>query len=359
MCFPSMSRLSGENVYVSRQTPFRFENKGPSCAALRSWRRSTAAALVATATFIGGFAYPAHAQGGYPTRQVRVIVAFAPGGIADVIARVIGQKLSATLGQTFVIENRSGAGGELGAKVVSSAPSDGYTLLATTSAVAINAVAMKGPVDPRTQLTPIAVIAVAPMIFVANKDVTAPDLMTYIRDVKKGRFTYSSAGVGTAEHLTSEYIYRKTPGLEATHVPYAGGVEAVNAVVNKTVDLATATIPSALSLMRSGDLHLLAVASHERLKSLPNVPTLKEVGFADVATASWIAIFGPPGLSPPIAHNLNSEINAALGDPDVSNKLAGLGFVAQPQSQEAFKASLDTEVAKWGEITKTVGFSLN
>jgi len=308
---------------------------------------------------LGAAVHAAHAETDYPARQVRIVVAFAPGGIADVIARVIGQKLSAKLGQTFVIENRSGAGGELGAKVVTGAPADGYTLLATTSAVAINAIAMKSAVDPRSQLTPVAVVAVAPMIFVADKSATAPDLMTYVRDVKKGRFTYSSAGVGTAEHLTSEYIFRKTPGLEATHVPYAGGVQAVNAVVNKTVDLATATIPSALSLMKSGDLHLLAVASHERLKSFPDIPTLKEAGFGDVAAASWIAIFGPAGLPAPVAEKLNVEINAALGQPDVSEKLAGLGFVAQPQSQAAFKASLDTEVAKWGEITKAVGFAPN
>lgn len=345
---------------MSQQTPSRLRVARPShLGAMRSWRLSAPAAFLALTTLLGGLAQPAHAQAIYPTRQVRVIVAFAPGGIADVIARVIGQKLSAKLGQTFVIENRSGAGGELGAKVVAGAPSDGYTLLATTSAVAINALAMKNAIDPRTQLTPVAVVAVAPMIFVAKKDVTAPDLMTYVRDVKKGRFTYSSAGVGTAEHLTSEYIYRKTPGLEATHVPYAGGVEAVNAVISNTVDLATATIPSALSLMKSGDLHLLAIASHERLTSLPNVPTLKEAGFGDIAAASWIAIFGPPGLPAPVADKLNAEINAALREPDVSKKLGGLGFVAQPQSQQAFKASLDAEVAKWGEITKTVGFSPN
>ena len=335
---------------MSRQAPAHI-------VLMRSWRDATVVALMTLATLLGVFAQPARAQATYPARQVRVIVAFAPGGIADVIARVIGQKLSAKLGQTFVIENRSGAGGELGAKVVAGTPPDGYTLLATTSAVAINALAMKNAIDPRTQLTPVAVVAVAPMIFVTNKDVTTPDLMTYVRDVKKGRFTYSSAGVGTAEHLTSESIFRKTPGLEATHVPYAGGVEAVNAVVSKTVDLATATIPSALSLMKSGDLHLLAIASHERLKSLPNVPTLKEIGFGDVAAASWIAIFAPPGLPMPVAEKLNAEINAALGDPDVSKKLAGLGFVAQPQSQQAFKASLDAEVTKWGEITKMVGYA--
>jgi tripartite-type tricarboxylate transporter receptor subunit TctC len=301
----------------------------------------------------------ARAETHYPNRQVRVMVAFAPGGIADVVARVISQKLGDKFGQTFVVENHGGAGGALGAKMVSSAPSDGYTLLVTTSALAINAVAMKNSVDPRTQLTPVAVIASAPMIFVTTKDVTAPDLMTFVRGVKKGRFTYSTAGVGTAEHLTSEYIYKTTPGLEATHVPYSGGLEAVNAVIARTVDLATATVPSALSLMRSGDLHLLAVTSHKRLESLPNVPTLKEAGFPDLATASWIAMFGPANMPAPIVESLNAEINAALAQPDVRKKLAELGFVAQPQSQKAFSDSLTREVATWGDIVKTIGFAPN
>jgi tripartite-type tricarboxylate transporter receptor subunit TctC len=315
--------------------------------------------LLAVSATVSVATNEARAQADYPSRQVRVIVAFAPGGIADVVARLVGQKLGEKFGQTFVIENRGGAGGTLGAKVVSSAPSDGYTLLVTTSALAINAVAMKNSVDPRTQLTPIAVVAVAPMIFVTTKDVTAPDLMTYVRDVKKGRFTYSTAGVGTAEHLTSEYIYKTTPGLDATHVPFSGGLEAVNAVIGRTVDLATATVPSALSLMRSGDLHLLAVTSHKRLDSLPNVPTLKEAGFPDLATASWIAVFGPRGMPEPVVEKLNAEINAALAQPDVRKKLGDLGFVAQPESQKAFTDSLTAEVASWGNIVKTIGFSPN
>jgi tripartite-type tricarboxylate transporter receptor subunit TctC len=327
----------------------------------RRWRaRSTALGLMLAISVISNAATDqARAQANYPSRQVRVIVAFAPGGIADVVARLVGQKLGEKFGQTFVIENRGGAGGALGAKVVSSAVSDGYTLLVTTSALAINAVAMKNSVDPRTQLTPVAVIAVAPMIFVTTKDVTSPDLMTFVRDVKKGRFTYSTAGVGTAEHLTSEYIYKTTPGLEATHVPFSGGLEAVNAVVGRTVDLATATVPSALSLMHSGDLHLLAVTSHKRLDSLPNVPTLKEAGFPDLATASWIAMFGPRGMPAAAVEKLNSEINAALAEPDVRKKLADLGFVAQPESQKAFSDSLTAEVVSWGNIVKTIGFAPN
>ena len=272
------------------------------------------------------------------------------------IARVIGQKLSAKLGQTFVIENRSGAGGELGAKVVAGAPSDGYTLLATTSAVAINALAMKNAIDPRTQLTPVAVVAVAPMIFVAKKDVTAPDLMTYVRDVKKGRFTYSSAGVGTAEHLTSEYIYRKTPGLEATHVPYAGGVEAVNAVISNTVDLATATIPSALSLMKSGDLHLLAIASHERLTSLPNVPTLADTGYKGPPSRSWYGLFAPAGTPPAIVDKINAEVRAVAGDKEFQDKfLFSRGLVPALDTPDEFAAEIKAGRATAHQIVKDAG----
>jgi tripartite-type tricarboxylate transporter receptor subunit TctC len=314
---------------------------------------------LSVAIVFGLAVHPARAQTNFPDRQVRIIVGFAPGGIADVMARMIGQKLSAKFGQPFVIENRVGAGGTLAAKVVSTAPADGYTLLVTTTGLAINSVAMKNSVDPQTQLTPIAQMAVAPMIFVAPKDVTAPDLTTFLRTVKKGQFTYSSAGVGTAEHLTSEFLYRTTPGLDATHVPFTGGAGAVNAVLTKTVDLATATLPSALSLMQSGDLRVFAVVSHNRLESLPGVPTLKEVGLADLATASWIGMFGPPGLPAAVAEQLNVEINAALAQQDVGEKLTGLGFVVQPRSQKAFSDSLAAEIAEWSKIVKTIGFAPN
>jgi len=342
---------------VREETTSLFrENHFGKGATMRQWKRHAAVAILAIMGVVLG---PAHGQMNYPTRPVRIVVAFAPGGIADVLARVIGQKLSARFDQTFVVENRSGAGGSLGAKVVSSSPADGYTLLVTTSALAINAVAMKNSVDPRSQLTAVAMIATAPMVFVASKDVTSPNLGVFVRDVKKGRFTYSTAGVGTAEHLTSEYIYKTASDLDATHVPFSGGLEAVNAVLGHAVDLASATVPSALSLIKSGNLHILAVASHDRLASLPNVPTLKEAGFADVAAASWIGVFGPPGLPSPIAEKLNGEINAALGQPDIDQKLAGLGFVAQPQSQKAFTDNLNSEIERWGEIVRTVGFAPN
>jgi tripartite-type tricarboxylate transporter receptor subunit TctC len=344
---------------MSTRTAAEYLANGASRNQISNSRRQSFLIALTLVITMFGAVNQARAQTGYPVRQVRIVVAFAPGGIADVMARMVGQKLSAKFGQTFVIENRPGAGGTLGAKVVSGAPSDGYTLLVTTTGLAINSVAMKNSVDPHTQLTPIAQMAVAPMIFIAPKDVTAPDLVTFLRSVKKGQFTYSSAGVGTAEHLTSEFLYRTTPGLDATHVPFTGGAGAVNAVLTKTVDLATATLPSALSLMQSGDLRVFAVVSHKRLASLPDVPTLKEAGLADLATASWIGVFGPPDLPVAIAEQLNAEINAALVQQDVGEKLTSLGFEVQPRSQKDFSESLAGEVAEWSKIVKTIGFAPN
>src|SRR6185503_12289347 len=165
----------------------------------------------------------AWAQAGYPNKPLRLVVAFGPGGVADTIGRLVGQKLNDRFGQPVVVDNRAGAGGIVGAKIVAAAPADGYTLLVITAAVAINAVTSKEGVDPRSQLTPIALAASSPTIFAAIRSAPGGNLMEYLRSVKGGRFTYSSAGVGTAEHLTSEYVFKAVSGVTATHVPFAGG----------------------------------------------------------------------------------------------------------------------------------------
>lgn len=301
----------------------------------------------------------ASAHSGFPTRPVRVIVAFAPGGITDIIARLVSQKLGDTTGQSFVVENRGGAGGALGAKIVSGAAADGYTLLVTTTAVAINAVALKNAIDPRTQLTPIAIAATAPMIFVVNKSVTSPNLMDYVRNVKHGRVTFSSSGIGTAEDLTAEYIFKEVPGIEATHVPYSGGADVLNAVLGNQVDLAAATVPPALPFLNNDSLRALAVASHQRLTMLPKVPTIGESGFPDLENPSWIGFFGPPGLPTDVADRLNKLLNAALTRPDVTARLTHLGFVLQPQNLTRTVELMNQEVTKWRQIVEKTGFNPN
>lgn len=303
-------------------------------------------------------ATPAPAQH-YPTKPIRVVVAFAPGGIADTIGRLVGQKLNDRFGQPIVVDNRPGAGGAVAAKLAAGATPDGYTLLVTTTAIAVNASAVRDAVDPRTQLVPIAIAASAPTIFVVHRSIGAKTLMEYVRTTKKGRFNYATAGVGTTEHLTSEFLFKAVPGLEATHVPYQGGAAPVAAVAGQQVDMATTTTPTAYVFIKQGTLRVLAVASKKRIPVLPDVPTLAEAGFPDFENASWIAFFAPAKTPSAVVRTLNAEVNQALRQPDVRERLTALGFDIQTRSQPEFAEFLKSEVAKWVQVIKVTGISPN
>jgi tripartite-type tricarboxylate transporter receptor subunit TctC len=294
----------------------------------------------------------------FPGRPVHFAVAFAPGGIADTIARAVGQTMSGRIGQPVVVETKSGAGGLVGAKYVAATAPDGYTLLVTTTSLAINANGKEG-VNPLTQLTPVAIAASTPTIFAVNGEVAAKDLMDFVRNVKGGRFTFASAGIGSAEHLAGEYIFRSLPGLEATHVPFQGGAPVNTAIISKQVDVASTTLPTALAYVRGQTMRVLAVASHTRMAQLPQVPTLAEAGFPDYESASWIAFFGPAKLPENIAQLLNAEINAALGQPDVRERLSSIGLEPRTMTQPQFADYMNSEVAKWGEVIKKTGITPN
>lgn len=312
----------------------------------------------ALCVFLTLLATPISAQH-YPNKPVRMVIAFGPGGIADTIGRLVGQKLNDRFGQPVIGDNRPGAGGAVAAKLVAGATPDGYTLLVTTTAIAVNASAIKDAVDPRTQLVPIAIAATAPTIFVVHRTVAAKSLLDYLRTTKKGRFNYGTAGVGTTEHLTSEFIFKAVPGLEATHVPYQGGAAPVAAVVGQQVDMATTTIPTASTFIKQGALRVLAVASRKRVPALPDVPTLAEAGFPDFENASWIAFFAPAKAPPAVVQTLNAEIGNALRQPDVRERLTALGFDIQTRSQPDFAAYVKSEVEKWVRVIKTTGISPN
>jgi tripartite-type tricarboxylate transporter receptor subunit TctC len=295
----------------------------------------------------------------YPGRPVRMVIAFAPGGIADTIGRLVGQKLHDRFGQPFVGDNRPGAGGAIAARLVAGATPDGHTLLVTTTAVAVNATAVKDAVDPGSQLAPIAIAATAPTIFVVHSSVTAKGLLDFVKVTKKGRFNYGTAGVGTTEHLASEYLFRAVPGLQPTHVPYQGGAAPVTAVVAQQVDLATTTIPTAFNFIKQGTLRVLAIASHKRAPALRDVPTLSEAGFADFENASWIGFFAPAKSPAGAVKVLNLEINNALRQPDVTARLTALGFDIQTRSQPDFAAYVKSEVEKWRRVIQTTGINPN
>ena len=301
---------------------------------------------------------PASAQQSFPARPIRFVVAFAPGGIADTIARTVGQKLTDRVGQPIVVENRSGAGGLLAAKLVAAAQPDGYTLLVTTTAIAVSASASKEAVDPLVQLTPVAIAASTPTIFAVHGSVRAKNLMEFVRS-KGSRFTYSSAGVGTTQHLTGEYLFKAVPGLDATHVPFQGGVSVNTAVVAEQVDMASTTLPTAFAYVRQGTMRVLAVASHARMRLLPEVPTLAESGFPDFEDRSWIAFFAPANTPAPAVQFLNGEINQALRQSEVRERLSTIGLDPQTLSQSEFSEYVKNEIVKWGEIIKTTGITPN
>lgn len=296
-----------------------------------------------------------HAQQPYPTRPVRVVVAFGPGGVADIIARTVGKKVGEQIGQTIVVDNRPGAAGVLASKVVSSAAPDGYTLLVITGAVAINSVTMKEAVDPRTQLTAIASAASAPTVFTTSRAVTAKDLMDYVRNVKARRFTYATAGAGTAEHLVADYVLRVGTGFDATHVPFGGGGAALTAVLAQQVDIGSTPLPTALPFVKDGRLRVLAVASHKRVTTLPDVPTLAEAGFTAIENMTWVGYFGPPKLPAAITAKLNSAIARALQEAEVNERLLALGFAPQAGTVVDFTKYVSSEVALWDQIARKTG----
>ena len=314
----------------------------------RRWLLAVCIALGTTAAWAQAF----------PNRPIHLVVAFAPGGIADTIARTVGQKMSEKIGQPVVVENRSGAGGIVGAKYVAAAAPDGYVVLVTTTSLAINANSKEG-VNPVAQLTPIGIAASTPTIFAVHGSVAARDLMDFVRNVKGGRFTFASAGIGSAEHLAGEYVFRSVPGLEATHVPFQGGAPVNTAIVSQQVDLASTTLPTALAFIRQQTMRVLGVASQKRMAQLPSVPTLGESGFPDFENASWIAFFGPARLPEPVARLLNAEINVALGQADVRDRLSAIGLETRTMTQPEFAEYIKAEVAKWAQVIKSTGITPN
>lgn len=315
----------------------------------------TAMALI-TALFS---THSASAETKYPDRTIRFVVAFAPGGITDIVARLIGERLSDALGQSVIVDNKSGGAGAVGAKFVANAEPDGYTFLVTTTAVAIGAAASTTDVDPRKQLEPLALLASSPTVLSAKAPTTAHDIVEYIHSLKRDDVTYATSGAGTVEHLTAAYVLKGIPGINPTHIPFRSGGEALNAVIGEHVDLSSTPVGSAINFVQQKQLALLGVASHKRLSAFPDVPTFAELGLPGIESASWVAVFSPPGLAPAIAKTISDEINRALQDPAISDRLKQLGFDIQPSTPEQFAQRVSGEVDSWKKVLTDTGITLN
>jgi tripartite-type tricarboxylate transporter receptor subunit TctC len=295
----------------------------------------------------------------YPNKPVRVIVAFAAGGFADTTTRQITQRLSERLGQHFVVDNRGGAGGNIGAKLAAEATPDGYTLLTHTAASSINVTLYKNlGFDLLKDLAPVANTVSVAGLFAVLASHPAKNLRDLIQSSKGRNVTYATAGVGTSSHIAADYLLRVLAKLDAVHIPFKGGGPAVVAVLGNQVELLNSSA-AAVPHVRAGRMKALAVSSLTRIESMPDVPTVVEAGYPGFEERSWVGFFAPAATPPAIVNLLNKEINRTLALPEVASGFKSLGMDIHPGSPADFSRYLQMEVAKWAKMVKTTGVKLD
>jgi tripartite-type tricarboxylate transporter receptor subunit TctC len=295
----------------------------------------------------------------YPANKITMIVGFAPGGLADTLARLIGQGLTDRLHQTVVVENRSGAGGNIAAGLVARAAPDGYTLLATTTALAINETLHEHNPFSRTDLKAIAIPASSPEALATSPSNPANNLADFIKAMHGRAINFGSAGVGTGSHIEAAYFFKFLAKVPAQHIPFQGGAPAINAVLGNQIDLLAATLGGpAAAQIASGKLKGLGLAADKRSAVVPNVPTYAEQGFPKFTAASWAGFFAPAKTDPQILATLNASINDIIKTPEMRKRLIDLGFDPIVSSQQEADALFRSEIDKWGKMVKTLGLSV-
>jgi len=304
----------------------------------------------------------AQAQGAYPSRPVRLIVTVPPGGAADLVARVMAQKLGDSLGQTFVVDNRAGGGGQIAADTVAKAAPDGYTtLLASITTHGIGPhIYAKLPYDPVKDFAPVCLYATMPMIMVANAQLpvkNVPELIALAK-AKPNSISFASSGSGGAPHLVGE-LFKNVTGAPLQHVPYKGSAPGAADVAGGQVQLMFDALAPHLPHLKSGRTKVLAAISPARLPIAPDAPTMTELGFAQVAASIWYGMLVPAGTPKALITKLNAEANKALAMPDVKERLAGAGIDVGGGSPEDYAKFIRDELAKWGPVVKASGAKLD
>ncbi len=312
--------------------------------------------LAAGALIAASLAAPAAAQS-YPSQNVNVMVAFPAGGLADIIGRLVASKLEARLKQSFVVENRGGAGGNIAAKAVAGAAPDGYTLLVTTSGLAANLTASKNRGFEQSDLKPVAFVAISPDVLAVHPSNPAKDLKEFIANAKTKSFTYGSAGAGTGPQIGAEYFFKEVAKVNYVHVPFQGGAPAITAVLGNHVDALVLTLPPTVPQIVQGKMRGLGVASDKRNSAIPDVPTYGEMGFPGVFSGSWVAVFAPGKTPDAVVTRLNAEINTVMKEPDALEKLKQSGFDPLVKNPTETDAYFKSEVASWAKMVNAVGFS--
>ena len=296
----------------------------------------------------------------YPNRPVRLIVTVPPGGAADFIARLVGAKLGDALGQPVLVENRGGAGGTIAADAVAKAAPDGYTLLQnsiTTHGVGPHLYS-KLPYDPVKDFSAVSGLALLPLIMAVNAELPAKTVNDVVALAKKENLNFASSGNGGAPHMAAE-LFKSVTGAPITHVPYKGSGPAVADLVGGRVQIMFDAAPSLIAHIRAGKLRVLAAASAERNRLLPEVPTFAELGHARVAVSLWYGLLAPAATPAAIVTRLNAEVAKILQSADVREKLAAQGAEPMPGTPQAFASFMREEMAKWAPVVKQAGVKLD
>jgi len=318
-------------------------------------------ACAALAAAIALFAGAAHAQQNYPSRPVRMLVGFPPGGGTDIMARIVGAKLADTLGQQVVIENRPGAGGNISAELAAKAPADGYTLLMGHVAPIAIAPSLypKLAYDPQRELATISFVASSPNVLAVHAGLAASDVRSLVAlaRAKPGELRFASSGSGTIQHLAAE-SFQQAAGIKMLHVPYKGSGQAVIDLIAGQVDMNFDAAPSVINHVRQGKLRALAITTAKRSALVPGVPTIAESGLPGFDFSTWWGLFAPAATPRPVIARLNADTLKALQLPDVKEKLAGVGAEPGGNSPEEFSAFVRSETEKWGRVIRTGGISL-
>ncbi len=323
-------------------------------------RRSTLLVMVTTALIL---ALPVAAQSNWPIRPVKIVVPFAPGGTTDILARAVAPELSRALGQPFIVENRAGAGGNLGADVVAKSPADGYTILmGTVGTHGINkALYDKMPFDPVKDFAPITLVAGVPNVMIMNtekaRSLGINNVADFVRVAKAspGKFNMASSGNGTSIHLAGE-LFKSMSGTFMLHFPYRGSGPALLDMLAGNMDVMFDNLPSSMPHIKSGKLKALAVTSAQRSAVLPDVPTIEEAGkLKGYEASSWFGLLAPAGTPPDIVNRIQQEVAKSLNSPAIKEKLLAQGAIPSGNTPQEFARMIDTEIKKWAQVVKASG----
>ena len=319
--------------------------------------------LMSTLTPLSALAQagPPGAAGAFPSKPIRMVIPYPPGGPTDVLGRIVAAKLPEVLGQQVVVDNKPGASGQIGAGDVARAAPDGYTLLANASIHVINPHVYSKPlVDALKDFTPVALIGIVPLVMVVPPSQSARDVKEFIAWAKAnpGKVNFASSSTASAQHLAGEH-FKQIAGIDMQHVPYKGSAPALADLAGGQVQLMFDSMPSSMGFIRGGKLKVLAVSNPKRVAALPNVPTMIEAGIADFDLGTWYGIWGPAGLPRDLVAKLNAEIVKVVALPETRERLAALGAETSAYSAEEFAAFNRRELERWGRIVRAANIKLD